>query len=112
MGDVINRVDAIKHIKAYRDEFKEDFDIDSEEGDDASHHFGYIAGLNRAVRIIEDLPSVEPKKGRWMPEVLSPTSTQLPPTIVHCFSCSACKAVEFMLSRYCPNCGASMEVRD
>lgn len=57
--NLISRKDAIKHIKAYRDEFKEDFGIDSEDGDDASHHFGYIAGLNRAARIIECLPSAE-----------------------------------------------------
>lgn len=60
MSDLISREDAVKHIKAYRDEFKEDFGIDSEDGDDASHHFGYIAGLNRATRIIECLPSAEP----------------------------------------------------
>ena len=59
MSDLISRQDAIKHIKAYRDEFKEDFGIDSENGDDASHYFGYVAGLNRATRIIKDLPSAE-----------------------------------------------------
>lgn len=64
MNDFISRKDAIKHIKAYRDEFKEDFGIDSEDGDDASHHFGYIAGLNRATRIIEDLPSA--KSDDWL----------------------------------------------
>lgn len=76
MGDLISRYDAVKHIKTYRDEFKEDFGIDSEEGDDASHYFGYIAGLNRATRIIDDLPSAESETcegckhlGKWEDEI-------------------------------------------
>lgn len=107
MSDLINRKDALTHIKAYRDEFKEDFGIDSEDGDDASHYFGYIAGMNRAARIIEELPSAEPKKGRWIF------------TRYYVWKCSECgknptKGMGYVqrkseLFRYCPHCGTEME---
>lgn len=126
MSDLISRKDAIKHIKAYRDEFKEDFGIDSEDGDDASHHFGYIAGLNRATRIIGDLPTAkppletcwgcncpkmeEPKKGRWIF------------ARYYVWECSECgknptRGMGYVqrrseLFRYCPHCGATTVVDD
>ena len=112
MGDFITRADAIQHIQAYRDEFKEDFGIDSEDGDDASHYFGYIAGLNRATRIIERLPSAEPK-GRWIKENRVLTSN--PPQYV--WHCSECGNPErgfsvHILTNHCPACGAKMEVTE
>lgn len=145
MSDLIDRADAIKHIKAYRDEFKEDFGVDSEEGDDASHHFGYIAGLNRATRIIKDLPSLreemilectkcvldstKTKKGKWEKQFtrhfldsrvnvgveMKEATGRGYHTYVN-LMCTNCRKVtmvsESILYKYCPHCGAAMEVTE
>ena len=61
--------------------------------------------VREAVEVIDEyigeLPSVtpQPKTGHWidMDEGFSPCE------------CSECKSVEFIKSKYCPNCGARME---
>lgn len=64
---------------------------------------GWTLPLNLA-KTINDLPSVtpQPKKGHWiaMSEGFTP------------YECSECESVEFKKSKYCPNCGAKMEVED
>ena len=127
MSDLISRKDAIKHIKAYRDEFKEDFGIDGEDEDDASHYFGYIAGMNRAARIIEGLPSAEPKKGKWTIETIGEIPRYRDSSIYEpIYRCSCCGLTSESYIRFeepympedadfpnfCPNCGAEMEVTE
>lgn len=48
--------------------------------------------------VLSDLPSAEPKKGRWDLH----KSGAL-------FICSACGDTSLVTSRFCPNCGAKME---
>ena len=50
---------------------------------------------------IEKLPSAEPKKGSWSLH----KSGAL-------FICSVCEQTSLRTERYCPNCGARMEVSD
>ena len=66
--------------------------------------------LSLAIEKIENIPSAEPKKGRWIF------------TRYYVWECSECGKNPTIgmgyvqrnseLFRYCPNCGASMEVRE
>ena len=93
MGDLIRRQDAIKHIK---------------ECHYASFDYGYIAGTYRAIKIIEDLPSAEPKtsKLRHYEGVLT------------CMECGAEFYDDIMeytgdeVPHFCPDCGANMEAKE
>ena len=59
-------------------------------------------GIAACQTIIRELPSVHPKTGLWiaMGEGFTP------------YECSECEAVEFKKSKYCPRCGAKMEVEE
>ena len=65
-------------------------------------------GLLDAVRVIDELPSVEPerKKGKWIEGKKTPGYTK--------WNCSECGLLVRNSQKpwyeYCPNCGARMEV--
>lgn len=68
--------------------------------------YGYM-DTKSIVDLLNDLPSAEPKKGRWVPVTNGRGGNE----------CSAChsyapsyKNGDEHLSAYCPNCGAKMEV--
>ena len=85
MNDCISRAEALKHSHIEYDD----------DGD--GHRVVYFED-------IEELPSVAqpPKIGLWikMGEGFTP------------YKCSECGAIEFKQSKYCPNCGAKMEVEE
>ena len=62
--------------------------------DEYSH---YLAGLMDGELAIKNLPSAEPKKGKW----------KVTPCYIKCSECGEC----FMLipQNFCPACGAKME---
>ena len=56
-------------------------------------------GVRLARNIIEDLPSVQPRKGKWVGHKDYPGLAYL---------CSECNHFTTVKSNYCPNCGVSM----
>lgn len=65
-------------------------------------------GLLDAVRVISELPSVEPerKKGKWI-KVINPDTNEWDGG----YACSQCwRACVQMSMKYCANCGCKMEV--
>lgn len=80
-GDLIRRSDAIKAL-----------------GD------AHFKNWGNAVLVIQDIPAIEPKKGKWV-EVQK-----------YNYRCSECgklvTRVECTLDNFCPNCGARMKGED
>ena len=64
-------------------------------------------------RVIEELPTIEPKRGKWedVEEVLEEGITDgMPYTIMSVgYKCSECGTEMGYLWSFCPNCGAKME---
>ena len=56
--------------------------------------------LYDALRIVEGLPTIEPKNGKW--EVVDEEEPRW-------YGCSLCKKMARWPYNYCPNCGAKME---
>ena len=88
MGDLISREEAIKAVKFYET---------------------FCDPYPRVIEALEDLPSVQPRKGKWI--------TDNPHSDMYRYTCSECKAqhrARYDLARYnfCPNCGADMREGD
>ena len=71
---------------------------------------GQIQGYEWQFKKLCNLPSVtpQPKVGKWIKPNTEPwikMGDGFTP-----YECSECEAVEFKKSKYCPNCGAKMEV--
>ena len=61
--------------------------------------------------IIKKLPSVKPKKGKWI-ECERVDYTQFHPdysSFYSTFRCTSCLKANYRKEKYCPNCGAKME---
>ena len=58
----------------------------------------FIRGVKAARRIINDLPAVEPRKGKWI--ICSDGYYPY---------CSVCNYRPHEMTNYCPNCGAQMK---
>ena len=85
-----------------------------------------LAGSKDAIRILKhNLETKKPKRGRWVGhgsfEVFGGDKEYWmacgnPIAMVTCSECNSeplCNGIEeYQLSRYCPNCGARMEVQD
>ena len=59
--------------------------------------------LGDAIRRIDNLPSVERKKGKWIG-----TDTKFGIRLYHCSECKA-DLMQLSLTNFCPNCGIKME---
>lgn len=69
--------------------------------------------LSLALEKIENIPSAESKKGKWIKENVVFTSNPLQ----YRWRCSECGTLVYgfssgILTPYCHNCGAKMEVRE
>lgn len=69
-------------------------------------HPGIIKSLKS---IIEEIPSAEPRKGKWV-DVVELDSGGYPFKVGVC--CSVCGAPTLIDYNYCPHCGAKMEVTE
>ena len=87
MGDLISREEAI--------------DAASKGCEECRGIFGRIKSR------INDLPSAEPKKGKWV-DIVEMDSGGYPFKVGLC--CSVCGAPTLSDDNYCPHCGAKMEV--
>ena len=56
--------------------------------------------LGSAFDAITELPTIEPKKGKW--EVVDEAEPRR-------YGCSVCKRIAWREYNYCPNCGARMD---
>ena len=63
--------------------------------------------LHPALEVIDNLPSAEPKHGKWEHWVSNEDQTN---SLWRCTSCGTVLADrKYFLWKYCPNCGAKME---
>ncbi len=73
-----------------------------EERKDPFVSIGYLAGLCKAQEYIDEAPTIEPKKGKWI----------LPNDCVALYLdewiCSNCTHLISHRHNFCPNCGAYM----
>lgn len=86
--------------RMYHDAFETDSDMQKWDG-------GCWIRYKMFENAIEDAPTIEPKKGRWV-------KAERDGVIVYSDAyaqCSMCKEVTFLgwKMKYCPNCGAKME---
>lgn len=51
---------------------------------------------------IKDIPTVEPKRGEWIPIGIK----------MSVFECSECGTIKRLKSNFCPRCGAEMRERE
>lgn len=96
MNDLISRRAAIKAI------------------DDLPNCYnGYSDTYDKAciIGVLEEVPTAEPKKGKWIPKTLYPLSFS-DGECKDCVQCSNCKTHWDFETNYCPNCGARMEGRE
>lgn len=94
MNDLISRQEAIDALARTA---REKFNL----SDEYSH---YLAGLMDGELAIKNLPSVEPKHGRWIDETFKPWGL-----VHHPYKCDQCGEHSEATSDFCPNCGARME---
>lgn len=97
MPEYISREAAIKRLSSWREVIKENFGENDE----------YAICLEEAMDKIEDLPAAdvrEVRRGRWItkPHKMMGDSP----------CCSECGAFEPMERNFCPNCGASMILKE
>ena len=95
MTDLIDRqaaIDAIEEmqIPIMRSEFSEEQFV--------------FTGMSEALRAIKDLPSAQPRKGKWIKE--NPYSG------IYRYACSECYAHHRARYDFCPSCGADMREGD
>lgn len=57
--------------------------------------------IDHVFQIIDDAPTIEPKRGRWIPVDNG-----------HHVRCSECGRCGFASDNFCPNCGADMKGAD
>lgn len=110
-SDLISRADAIDKLRKERN--REDENIIPYEDSD----IGVLVGLDKAIRIVQDVPSVsaEPKRGEWE---LYTTYEEVydmfgDVTWAKKYKCSNCGFIHTTIENrsrynYCPNCGAYM----
>lgn len=96
MSDLISRQAAIEHLKKRL--------YETELNNDAK--FPYYAEMadNRVGVWLEEVPTEEPKRGKWETEVRTMRGHKIP-----FFACSVCGRNADGEYPYCPNCGARME---
>lgn len=103
MSDLIDRQAAIKKVQAYHCRYPEYMD-------------GFVSKVLSAIKAdlvedIEEMPTAEPKVGRWESDRLVSTSGGT----YGVRRCSECEAYYQDVGygwNYCPNCGARMEGED
>ena len=100
--DCISRQAAQAKIKSICDEYR----LSYEDGERKPATGGSAYALGHA---FDDLPPVtpQPKMGRWIDLQLIPNDI----TGHTCGECSECHKVR-IVDKYCPNCGAKMEVSE
>lgn len=101
MNDLISRQAAIEHLKKRL--------YETALNNDTEHPYYEEMADNRVSVWLEEVPSVEPKRGKWERHVLKNAN------VPWGYDCSACGAW-FVVGEdtvekyyYCPNCGAKME---
>lgn len=69
---------------------------------------GDFYGIINALTVIKNLPTAEPRKGKWIAERLMTTSAYNTYQVLRCSICGHSEVWQ-MGRNYCPNCGARME---
>ena len=100
MSDLIDRQAAIADVKKYGSIWMQFTDDMSRE---QVAEEALKASKNSMIRILNDLPSAEPKKGTWE-NYIADTGVEHWRVI----RCSECGKVAIDRYNYCPNCGADM----
>lgn len=97
MDDLISRQDAIEAIKQMQ--------MPIMRSEDIGEQFVF-RGMSEALNGIKELPSVQPRKGKWINIQHSVTGD----SNAECDQCGAIVHDNFLLSpiNFCPNCGAYM----
>ena len=69
---------------------------------------GFYGELTKALleKFVDDIPNVEPKRGKWEPYMFGDERWHM------CSVCSECGQVMLLAWNYCPKCGAKMEGYD
>ena len=76
-----------------------------------SHYPGapYVdAGISIAIGKVCDAPTIEPKKGKWIPQDHNKKNGMITTTVYYCPTCSVCGETGGYDMSFCPNCGADM----
>ena len=93
MDDLISRQALIKALNKYAEEVNQDTDI------------------HEAIEIAINLPTIQPKTGRWIPTGYDGYADGNP--VYDWWECSECgwehTGDEDTLTPYCPNCGTKMQ---
>ena len=75
------------------------------------HHFPSIRTMADARSIIEEAPSIEPKRGEWIE-----FDTKWGRSLYYCTNCMETSEVPTAFGKplynFCPNCGADMRERE
>lgn len=104
MSDLIKRMDAINELDRIL--------IQTKLGDEK---WMYIVSdyIKQAARAIAELSTaeLEPKHGRWK-KIASGTSLGIVGSNQDIVMCTICRGVQYCKTKYCPDCGAKMEVED
>lgn len=95
MDDLISRQAAIKQILLC-------------ENHDMEHDFEFNEGLIVAVNAVEELPTAEPRKGKWERHYSRPNVYA--DLFWHCSECGYKNDENYapVYHHFCPNCGAKM----
>lgn len=88
MSDLISRQAAIEHLKKRL--------YETALNNDTEHPYYEEMADNRVSVWLEEVPSVEPKRGKW----LNGNYRQI---------CSVCRYKGYLSWKFCPNCGAKMD---
>ena len=100
MSDLIGRQDAIDALQKEINKGIPPFD----------DVMGSIrCGVRLARNIIEDLPSAQPRKGKWLKAYGDHEAFGVRPFYYYC---SECNKLTFFPYDFCPNCGRRMEEGD
>ena len=117
---MVNRVDDLISKQQAIDAFYESFGyaycdncekgtIDDNEdlcGDCHRKYQNWSASKQTIEKVINSLPSAQPKKGKWKTAYLDHESIGVRPKVLYCSECNQCIAYP---TNFCPNCGAKME---
>ena len=94
MSDLISRQEAIEEVIALPN---------TENGYSETYDKECIIGL------LKEIPSAEPKKGKWKRYYIERGEFGERPSIFYCSECHSCSIVK---TDFCPNCGTDMMESD
>lgn len=72
---------------------------------------GDFYGIINALTVIKNMPTAEPRKGKWMCEIrhYKDTAGEFDYQYIYCSECGEQRRIGWQDANYCPNCGARME---